>query len=148
MIKSISLFLNTCFFVGRIPIAPGTMGSIFALIIWYFLNPSLGFMITFLIVITLFSYYTISTTLESSNEKDPQYIVIDEAIGMWIALSFVSSYNLLNGCIAFLLFRLLDIFKPSIIYRLQFFSGALGVLLDDILAGLISGLIIAGIAII
>ena len=146
--NSFALLINTFLFIGKIPAAPGTMGSISALIIWWFCHPiPIKVIIIFLILISLLSYYTISVTLKYSNEKDPQYIVIDEVIGMWIALLSLQpdKSNIYYICSAFILFRLLDIFKPSIIYRVQFIPGPIGILLDDIIAGIITYLIIIGI---
>ena len=147
--NSFALLINTCFFIGKIPVAPGTFGSIFALIAWYLFSFfSTQSIIILLIFIVVLSYYTISITLNHTNDKDPQYIVIDEAIGMWIALLAVYPNDFFSFFLAFILFRLLDILKPSIIYRVQFFPGALGILFDDIIAGLITYLIITGIALI
>ena len=139
--NSFALLINTCFFSGKIPLAPGTFGSIFALIIWC-LVPSFSAqsIIILLIFISVLSYYTISITLNHTDEKDPQYIVIDEAIGMWIALLAVYPDDFFSLFLAFTLFRLLDILKPSIIYRVQSLPGASGILLDDIIAGLITEL--------
>ena len=144
----LALLINTLLFIGKAPVAPGTIGSIFALIIWWLCNPiPTTFAIIFLILISFLSYYTISITLKHTNEKDPQYIVIDEAIGMWIALLSLGSYrnDIYYIFLAFILFRLLDILKPSIIYRVQLIPGPLGILLDDIIAGIITCLIIVGI---
>ena len=144
--NSFALLINTFLFIGKIPVAPGTMGSIFALIIWWICAPIPAMiMVIFLILLSFISYYTITVTLKHTKEKDPQYIVIDEAIGMWIALLSIQSDNPSIILIAFILFRLLDILKPSIIYRVQFIPGSLGILLDDIIAGIITCLIIIGI---
>ena len=142
--KIFSLLINTCLFVGKSSIAPGTLGSIFALLIWLLFSPTLIIMLTVLILVVSLSYYTISFDLHNSNEKDPQYIVIDEAIGMWISLLFVSSNNIVNICLAFIVFRLFDILKPSIINRSQNIKGPGGVLLDDIISGFITSLILLG----
>ena len=144
--NAIALFINTFFYVGKIPVAPGTTGSLVALILWFFLNPTVYTMMLLLIFTILFSYYTISITLSNLDEKDPQYIVIDEVIGMWIALMFIPANSVFNVSVAFILFRFFDIMKPSIIYRSQFISATWGILLDDIIAGSISGLIVFGIA--
>ena len=143
--NSFCTLFNTCFFIGRIPIAPGTFGSIFAIAIWWLVDSnSANIIIWALIPILILSYYTISISLKNTNEKDPQYIVIDEAIGMWIALALIPSDNFFYIFLAFIFFRLLDILKPSIIYRSQFYKGASGVLVDDIIAGTIVCLIMKG----
>ena len=144
--------INTFFFLGKSPVAPGTVGSLGALVAWWLLPISPFVMIYLLFCIFCLSWMTISSTLTTIEEEDPQHIVIDEVIGMWISLLPLSFYsndgdfnNLLLALLAFLLFRLFDIMKPSIIYRIQFIPGPLGILLDDVLAGVFSGLIITGI---
>jgi len=144
--KLFSSLVNTCFFFGKSPVAPGTIGSVFALIVWLILSytimkPS----ILFILLITIVSYFTISFELKSTNEKDPQHIVIDEAIGIWISLIFISFGNFINIGLAFILFRLLDILKPSIINRSQYIKGPVGILADDIISGLITCMIFLGI---
>ena len=121
--KIFSLLINTCLLVGKSSIVPGTLGSVFALLIWFLFSPSLITMLIVLVIVTSLSYYTILFELHNSNEKDPQYIVIDEAIGMWISLLFISSSNFINICLAFIIFRLFDILKPSIINRSQNIQG-------------------------
>ena len=137
--------INTCLFTGKISRAPGTVGSIFALIIWWIFSPAISSMLILLVLITLLSYYTISIVLKDTDDKDPQYIVIDEAIGMWISVLFISTNDFLNIFLAFICFRLLDIIKPSIIYRIQYIKGPGGILADDIIAGIFTCLVFAGI---
>ena len=147
--KSFSSLINNCFLFGKFPIAPGTAGSIFALIMWLIFVPLIGEISIFIIfLITILSYFTISFELGETSQKDPEHIVIDEAIGMWISLLFISPYNFIHIGLAFSIFRLLDILKPSVINRSQNIKGAGGVLMDDILSGLITSMIILGITII
>ncbi len=137
--------INTFFFIGKIPFAPGTFGSLLTLILWILIKPSLIVMTLILFMFFLLSYYTISSELNETGEKDPQHIVIDEAIGMWISLLTIN-YHVYAVVLAFILFRLLDIFKPSFIFRSQYLKGAWGVLVDDALAGFITCLIMFGVS--
>ena len=142
MINNLSLLITTFFYIGKIRYAPGTFSSLATLIIWILLIPSdyfIRILMVFLLIIIGFIFIKIS--LPNFQEKDPQIIVIDEVIGMSIALMFINN-NLLIMMIAFLLFRILDILKPSIIYYSQDFPGAYGILLDDILAGLITAMLL------
>ena len=144
--KLFSSLVNTCFLFGKSPVAPGTIGSIFALIVWLIFSCLItkpG--ILFVLLITILSYFTISFELKSTNDKDPQHIVIDEAIGIWISLIFISYGDFTNIALAFILFRLLDILKPSIINRSQYIKGPAGILSDDIISGLITCVIFLGI---
>ena len=144
--KLFSSLINTCFFVGMTPLVPGTLGSIFALIIWLFFSPPLTLMIISLLLLIFLSYITILFELRDTDDKDPQHIVIDEAIGMWIALLFISPVNFLSIASAFIIFRMLDIFKPSIIGRSEKIQGAGGILMDDILSGMITCMVCLGIS--
>jgi len=143
--KLFSSLINTCFLTGRVPFAPGTMGSIFSLILWLFFTPSFTLMLAIILLLVPLSYFTISFELKKTDIKDPQHIVIDEAIGMWISLLFIPSFEYVNAILAFAIFRVLDIFKPSIIRRSEKFEGAHGVLIDDILSGIITCIVILGI---
>ena len=97
--------IGTVFYVGRSPVAPGTMGSAVALLVWYFLKPAIIDPLFLLITGGLFFIgIAVSTVLiDAWNEKDPSAIVIDEWVGMWISLYLVP-HEILWGLIAFLLF--------------------------------------------
>ena len=143
MIFFSSLF-NTFFFSGNSPIAPGTAGSFSALLFWCLFLPSYEIRLVFLILFIFISCFTISFDLQLNNIKDPQYIVIDEVIGLWIALFFIPSNDFINIILAFIIFRLLDILKPSIINRVQNIKGVSGILLDDIICGFITSMLLIG----
>ena len=140
MIRSCSLFLATFFYVGKIKYAPGTLASLATLFLWYFFAPNNYLirleMIAFLLLVSLISVYYSTSFF---NEEDPQSIVIDEVLGMSIALFFIKE-ELSLMIIAFILFRLLDILKPSIIYYSQNLKQPYGILMDDILAGVFTAL--------
>ena len=81
---------------------------------------------------------------DSLNDNDPSQVVIDEATGMAISL-FMLPKSIALYCIAFILFRIFDIFKPSFIYRVQNLPGGWGIMLDDVCAGIFVWLICQGI---
>ncbi len=141
-IKRISLFFSTLFYVGNIRIAPGTFSSILTVLFWTYLMPHdlsirfLGFLIFFILSVIVTHY-----SLELFDEDDPQSIVIDEFIGMSIPMLYIIDNILLTG-IAFLVFRFFDIIKPSIVYYAQYYRGAMGILMDDILSGIITLLVL------
>jgi len=99
-------------------------------------------MILFFLIL---GFYFCSLELKSSTDKDPSYIVIDEVLGIWISLLLINSVWL--SIIGFILFRIFDILKPSIIYHSQFLKGATGVMMDDIIAGIFVSLILLGITV-
>ena len=134
--------ISTFFYLGNIPIFPGTIASLATLILWSFISlDSLLIRFFILLVITFCGFIAIKLSLSLFEEEDPQAIVIDEVIGMSIPLVFILD-NLFLSILAFILFRIFDIFKPSIIYYSQSLKEEYGILMDDILSGIITILII------
>jgi phosphatidylglycerophosphatase A len=79
--------------------------------------------------------------LESDWGKDPSKVVIDEVVGMWITMMFVP-FTWLNLLIGLVLFRLFDIAKPFGIRKMEQLGGGVGVMTDDILAGIYSNVVL------
>lgn len=134
------IFLSL-FKIGYIKIAPGTFASIIASIIaipiLYF-SESILFMLSILIAVIAIKQIDIYEN--ESNTHDAKHIVIDELIGVWIALSMVG-FSILNIILSLIFFRIYDIWKPSIIGKIdKKINGGLGVVLDDVLAGFIAGI--------
>lgn len=107
------LFLSW-FFTGKVPRAPGTVGSLATIPFIYFLH-SIGLNIYSLVALILFLYLTAVIVTENVQKKfhlhDPQWIVIDEVIGMLITWSFVLTVDPVVLLIVFLSFRFFDIIK-------------------------------------
>jgi phosphatidylglycerophosphatase A len=130
--------LATCFFVGRIPLLPGTCASFLtALVILLF--PFLCARPFFPLLFALFSLFVLRRA--RPKEKDPREIVIDECAGMFMTMLWrsITPSSLLLG---FLAFRAFDILKPFPIRRLERIGGALGILLDDVLAGIYANIVL------
>ena len=137
------ILLATVGYVGKIPFAPGTFGSIPGLFIWFFLSkidPLLSlFLILFLI---LFSIPIAGQAEILLNKKDPSEIVIDEMAGIVVAL-FGLPMNFLSAIGGFLIFRVLDIFKPFPIGFIdRKLPGGTGIVLDDVVAGIYCNLLL------
>lgn len=129
--------LGSGFFTGYIPFAPGTFGSMVALAIYLipgFENPTI-----LLIFISLFSIIGIhiGNKFEKIYGKDPAQCTIDEMVGMWITLLFIPKY-IWYILFAFVIWRVLDIAKPFPANIVEKIKGGLGIMLDDIIAGLYS----------
>lgn len=142
------LFL-TLFYSGLSPKAPGTMGSIVALalglLLLQYVHESTLFLLSFLI--TAIAVKQIDIYEKEVGVHDGKEIVIDELAGMWLALSIcgitdVDGYHVyLLATLAFVYFRLFDIWKPSIIGKIdKNVKGGWGVMGDDLLAGLAAGI--------
>ncbi|MAV96432.1 MAG: phosphatidylglycerophosphatase A [Candidatus Marinimicrobia bacterium] len=138
----ISEIIGTVFYVGRSPFAPGTMGSLIALLAWFILKPLIIDPLFLLITGGLFFIgIAVSTILiEAWNKKDPKEIVIDEWVGMWISLYLVP-HTIVWGFIAFFFFRLFDILKPGPVQMMDDMDDSIGVMMDDVVAGILACLV-------
>ncbi len=134
----IILYLS-CFGMGKIKYAPGTFGSLFALLILLINEDLLTWIIIPLVLINFFVSYKLIDKLNGKFGKDPKWIVQDEVIGMWIALSSpIIPHNFAWVLLAFILFRFFDILKPYPINLLDQKTGSLYIILDDVVAGIFS----------
>ena len=141
-LKKPSHLFATWFGVGLIRPAPGTWGSLAAILIWYFAEFLHSSIYIILPIFILFSWLVCSQASKDSDSKDHSAIVIDEVAGMFVALSFVT-HEIIIYLWTFLLFRLFDIWKPwPISLADKNVEGGLGILLDDLIAGLFAGGII------
>ena len=138
----LSEIIGTVFYVGRSPFAPGTMGSLVALLAWFILKPLIIDPLFLLITGGLFFIgIAVSTILiEAWNKKDPKEIVIDEWVGMWISLYLVP-HTIVWGFIAFFFFRLFDILKPGPVQMMDDMDDSIGVMMDDVVAGILACLV-------
>jgi len=134
----------TLFYIGDIKYAPGTFASFVVLCVWFFIPNIFFLQIQIILFVSFFGFLLSYLYMRNMPIKDPQYIVIDEAVGMMISL-FLIPKTIFIYMLAFFLFRFFDILKPSIIDRIQKFENGIGIMADDILAGILTVLIINGI---
>ncbi|WP_181324310.1 phosphatidylglycerophosphatase A family protein [Helicobacter pylori] len=131
----------TLFFSGYSKKAPGTIGSLVALLLGL---PVLIFSANTLflgaVFIGLIAITQIDKEEEETKRHDSSYIVIDELVGMWLAMA-ISGLSLAGVVLSFIFFRIYDITKPSLIGKIdKEVKGGLGVVADDALAGILAGL--------
>lgn len=148
MIKKFNLLFITFFKIGNIKFAPGSIASLITCLLFLlFVNIfNVVILFFFTLLIALYSLFAINYSFDSFDSNDPQEIVIDEVVGQMLPLLAIPIYETLYlvpkeyYCIAaFLLFRLFDIWKPfPINYIDKNSTGAKGIMLDDILAGIFS----------
>ncbi len=136
-------FAATFFYLGKLPFAPGSWGSLGALVFWLFLPLSFSVHLAAILILFILGVYSSNKVAEEMDDLDPSEIVIDEAVGMGISL-FMLPHSLGLYILAFILFRFFDIFKPSFIYRIQNLPGGWGIMLDDVLAGFFTLAIVTG----
>ena len=137
------LFLATGFFIGTVPFAPGTFGSIIGLPVCFLisrLNIFLSVLCTILFI--LFAIWVAAAAEKIFKKKDAGEIVIDEIAGLIV--TFVGlPFTLKTAIVGFIIFRAFDILKPFPIRLLERkVAGGPGVVLDDVLAGLYGNLIL------
>jgi len=156
----VTRLIATGFFTGYAPVAPGTVGTLLAVLVYLIPGVSSPPVLLALTVIGFSAGVITSRRVASAgggaltasaarlkqkfqpgseHGSDPSIVVIDEMVGMWIALLWVpKSVAAVGFC--FLLFRLLDILKPEPARRLERLPGGWGIMLDDVVAGLYSNL--------
>ena len=133
--------LGSGFFTGYIPFASGTFGSLAALLIYYipgFSNPCV--MIASILVFTAYGIYA-GNKFEAVYGEDPAECTIDEVVGMWITLLFVPK-TIVISLTGFLIWRILDIVKPFPARQAERLKGGLGIMADDVIAGIYSLIIL------
>jgi phosphatidylglycerophosphatase A len=138
--------ISTWFGCGYAPKAPGTAGSAAALAIGILLHEYAGFgqwQFALLAAVTLIpAVWAAGVTAVASGLKDPQFVVIDEVIGTWIAMTGALRYNWASYLAALALFRLFDIWKPPPVRQLEALPGGWGINLDDVMAGIYAALVL------
>lgn len=142
--------VSTCGGVGNVPKAPGTAGSALAVLVYLWLVSagidSLGFFLL-TVALTVIAILVGHKAVFVYGSRDPQAFVFDEFCGMFVTLLFFQHYESQVELaalliIGFILFRALDIIKPLIIDSAQHLPGGYGIVLDDVLAGLIANLVL------
>jgi phosphatidylglycerophosphatase A len=137
-------FLATGFNSGLVPVAPGTAGTIVAMILAWLgfklnlITGKVGFPVVFLVVLVAIVVADLAQK-RIYETKDASEIVIDEIAGYFVAM-YALPVNMLIP--AFVLFRIFDILKPQPIDQLEKFRGGFGVVLDDLGAGLITSVLL------
>lgn len=134
MIKKISQIISTIFFVGYLPFS-ATLASVPAFFV-FILYPNNIWILSLIIIISIISTDYFSKQIKN---HDPKFIIIDELVGQLIAFYFISP-TLIHLTISIFLFRLFDIKKPFLIKSSQKLSGGIGIVIDDVLAGIFANL--------
>lgn len=159
--KKLILLISTCFGIGKLPVAPGTFGSLIGLLLFFvFLSvQNLTVFIVGTILFVAISVYFCGIAESLLNEKDPSRVILDEVVAVpicyiaWIILLisknrefpaanlFLMKKNLLILIGIFITFRLLDALKPFPINYIQRLPGGWGIVADDVLAAIMTNLI-------
>ncbi len=135
--KTLIMAIATGFWVGHLPKAPGTWGSIAALLPWMLVKSlSLPFYLLFLVTVFLVGFLAAGSAEKILDRADAGPIVIDEFLGMFITLTLAPDHPA-AWILGFLLFRVFDILKPfPVSWFDQRIHGGIGIMMDDVVAGL------------
>ena len=150
MIKALNYLFVTCFGVGSIRFAPGTITSlitaIFLYSLFHIINLSNNTILVILLIVFIYSFYAVSEYIKNNENKDPKEIVVDEFIGQSIPIYLYeishgvkkdSQEAILFYLYIFILFRYFDIKKPfPVSFFDKKFKNSFGVIMDDVIAGL------------
>ena len=138
--------IATWFGCGYAPKAPGTAGSLAAIVIAWALHtyaavPALAFA-AFSILIAIPGIWAASAVARDVGREDPQIVVVDEVVGQWMTLAGATALNWKSWLLAFALFRLFDIWKPPPVRQLERLPGGFGIIADDAMAGVYGALVL------
>jgi len=150
MINKINFLFVTLFGIGKIKKIPGSLASLattlFLFFLFHILNVSPNIVLISVIIIFFISLYAVNIFIKNLENKDPKEVVIDEFIGQSIPLCLYEvAHNVPKETneilkfyfIMFILFRIFDITKPfPVSYYEKNFKNSLGVIMDDVCAGL------------
>lgn len=134
------VMIGTGFGSGFSPFAPGTAGALVATLLWFGFAWLISAASLLWLTVALVLLFTVAgvwaaNRLEPFWGEDPSRVVVDEMVGVWITLLAAPAGHVGYALAAFVLFRLFDIFKPLGIRRMESLPGGVGVMMDDILAG-------------
>lgn len=132
--------IGTTFFTGHVPIAPGTAGTLFCVLVLWFLPVENPLAMSVIAAAIFVSGVKAAGNLEPVWGKDPGKITIDEAAGMTVALIGIPKTAEIWFA-AFILFRVFDIFKPPPVRQMEYLPHGWGVMMDDIIAGIYANIV-------
>jgi phosphatidylglycerophosphatase A len=138
--------IASCLGLGYVPLAPGTACSLAALAAAVLLveyrgwtQANIALLAGLALAPGIWAAHTVSA---AEGKKDPGHVVVDEAIGQWVTLAGATAYNWKSWLAALLLFRFFDIVKPPPVRQAEALPGGLGVVADDVVAGLLGALVL------
>ena len=140
--NKIAEITSTVFYIGRLPLAPGTWCSFIAFLSWFYLRFYIeGVFILYASLILFFVGVAVSTIhSEVIKKDDPSEIVIDEWVGQWIALWLIP-HSFYWGFASFALFRFFDISKLGPVQGMDDIKSGTGIMMDDVVAGILALLV-------
>ncbi len=138
----IAEIISTVFYIGRLPLAPGTWCSFVAFLSWFYLRFYIEDVFILYASLILFFVGVAVSTIHSEviKKDDPSEIVIDEWVGQWIALWLIP-HSFYWGFASFILFRFFDISKLGPVQGMDDIKSGTGIMMDDVVAGILALLV-------
>ena len=143
MVNQLTKMITTFFYAGYFPRFPGTFTSFLTAVICYFFPLNIIYYIGMFSVVTLLGLVLSHKMEIIVGKKDPSCVVIDEVAGMFVAC-FLLPKSILIYFAAFVLFRFFDIRKPFPVKQLESLKGSLGIMSDDLMAGIYTNIFLHG----
>jgi len=135
------ILISSWAFIGFLPPCPGTWASVEgALIFWFFRDLPILKQLLIVLGVTVLGVISSHFSSKVVNEKDPDFVVIDEVAGVWVAL--LGKNSAIEFVIALVLFRVIDIKKPVFVKKFEELPGGLGIMADDVVAGIITNVLV------
>lgn len=132
--------IGTFFGCGLFPKMPGTVGTLGAVVLYFFIADSSLYLVCIGIAFLL-GLWSSRFLSESQKDSDPQEVVIDEVVGFLITM-YLIPWSLVNVLCGFILFRFFDILKPWPIKKIEKLNAGFGIMLDDVVAGIFAGIVL------
>ena len=146
MTTKVANVVSSWFGCGYVPKAPGTVGSAAAIGIALLVEHYAGWRPLWFgalaLVVSAPGIWAAGETARQAKIEDPQFVVVDEVAGQWLALAGARALNWKSWLAAFVLFRLFDIWKPFPVRQLEGLSGGWGIVADDLMAGVYAALVL------
>ena len=142
----LALAIATCG-VGYLPLAPGTFGSLVGVgIFWLLVRVNPLVIVVAILAVTFAGIWAGSRIEQLSGRKDPGKVVVDEVAGQMISLfplTLFSHWSTVAVIVSFILFRFFDIVKPYPARRFEALKGGMGIMCDDLVAGVYGAVIVS-----
>jgi phosphatidylglycerophosphatase A len=143
--ERLGVFVATCGYLGYVPVAPGTFGSLAGLVVLAAIRATGSAQIEFGVIALLFAVGVWGSGVAERHfaRTDPGCVVIDEVVGMLLTVAFLP-VGVWGAAVAFLVFRVFDIIKPWPARQFERLHGGLGIMADDVMAAVYGNLVVRG----
>ncbi len=135
--------LATFFYLGEVPFAPGTVGSLAGVYLYLIVAESPWLCASLFVFIVGVGFFSAGRAEKIFGKKDPREVVIDEVAGVFLVFFMVPLHGV-NIVLGFLLYRILDILKPFPVRQFERLRGSSGIMADDLMCGIYANLILHG----